>query len=361
MTPQPETVIAPRLLEWYDREGRKDLPWQLEPTPYRVWVSEIMLQQTQVAVVVPYFERFMARFPALADLADAPLDEVLSLWSGLGYYARARNLHRAAIIVRDRHGGTFPTGIEAVQALPGVGRSTAGAVLSLALGQRHPILDGNVKRVLARHYAIFGWPGSSTVQSELWGIAESQTPSWRVAHYNQAMMDLGAMCCTRSRPQCGQCPLASTCLARLRGLTRELPEGRPRRVLPRRETLMLVVRDPAGRVLLRRRPPAGVWGGLWSLPEADPGAAPEDWCLSQLGQRPARVELLATRRHTFTHFQLVIRLADVQVERVPAGRVADSADERWCPPDAAAALGLPAPVRTIVAALPAEHGVRDSN
>jgi len=356
----PETVIAPRLLEWFEREGRKDLPWQLEPTPYRVWVSEIMLQQTRVAVVIPYFERFMARFPTLADLADAPLDAVLSHWSGLGYYARGRNLHRAAVLVRERYGGVFPTAIDAVQALPGVGRSTSGAVLSLALGQRHPILDGNVKRVLARHFAIPGWPGTASVQSELWRIAERHTPRGRVGEYNQAMMDLGAMCCTRSRPDCGCCPLAGSCLARAQGLTSELPHGRPKRALPQRETLMLLVRDPAGRLLLRRRPPTGIWGGLWCLPEAEPVIAPEAWCHEQLGQRPRRVELLAPCRHTFTHFQLAIRLAEVEIPEAPADRIEDAPDTLWCPPAEAASLGLPAPVRTIIRAVDAGSRATDS-
>ncbi len=200
--------IAGPLLDWFDRAGRRDLPWQRDPTPYRVWVSEIMLQQTQVAVVIRYFERFMTRLPTLAHLADAPADVVLALWSGLGYYARARNLHRAAALIQERHGGRFPTDLTQVQALPGIGRSTAGAILSLALGQRHPILDGNVKRVLARRFGVDGWPGQASVLSELWRLAERHTPSERVGAYNQAMMDLGATLCTRSAPRCGTCPLA---------------------------------------------------------------------------------------------------------------------------------------------------------
>lgn len=351
--------IAPRLLDWFEREGRKDLPWQTEPTPYRVWVSEIMLQQTQVSVVIRYFERFIARFPDVCALAGAPIDEVLALWSGLGYYARARNLHRAAVLIRERHQGCFPTDFDAVQSLPGVGRSSAGAVLSLSLGQRHPILDGNVKRVLARHFAIPGWPGTSAVQSRLWQLAERETPAERVGEYNQAMMDLGAMLCTRSRPDCGRCPLVSSCVAALRGLTMELPEGRPRRALPRRETLMLLVRDADGRLLLNRRPPSGIWGGLWSLPEADPGTSPRDWCRENLGRSPERVELLDERRHTFTHFQLVIRLAEVRLPGF-ADRVADDADEQWCLPREAVALALPAPVRKIIETAEIRSGTTDS-
>jgi A/G-specific adenine glycosylase len=229
-----DTIAGP-LLAWFDHSGRKDLPWQRDPAPYRVWVSEIMLQQTQVAVVIPYFERFMLRLPTLADLAAAPLDEVLALWSGLGYYARARNLHRAACLIQERDGGSFPTDIREVQALPGIGRSTAGAILSLALGQRHPILDGNVKRVLARHFGVEGWPGEAKVLAELWRLAERHTPAERVGDYNQAMMDLGATLCTRSAPQCRACPLAPTCVASIEGRQQGLPQARPARTLPRRD------------------------------------------------------------------------------------------------------------------------------
>ena len=231
--PRPEgcpdpTPIAPALLAWFDRAGRKDLPWQRDPSPYRVWVSEIMLQQTQVSVVIPYFERFLARFPTLADLAAATPDEVLALWSGLGYYARGRNLHRAAIIAMAAHGGALPTDIEALESLPGIGRSTAGAILSLSLGQRHPILDGNVKRVLARRFGVEGWPGRSEVLGTLWRLAERETPVERVADYNQAMMDLGATLCTRATPACPRCPLAAACVARAGGVNRpSRPRARP--------------------------------------------------------------------------------------------------------------------------------------
>ena len=213
--------FSDRILAWYDRHGRKDLPWQRERSPYRVWVSEIMLQQTQVATVIPYFERFMARFPDCGALADADLDAVLHLWSGLGYYARARNLHRAARVVRDEHAGTFPTDFDTVVALPGIGRSTAGAILAQACGQRHAILDGNVKRVLARHHAVAGWPGETAVANRLWDYAEGHTPLKRVADYTQAMMDLGATVCTRARPRCGECPLADSCAAHSAGNPRD--------------------------------------------------------------------------------------------------------------------------------------------
>jgi A/G-specific adenine glycosylase len=351
--------IADPLLEWFDRAGRKDLPWQRDPTPYRVWVSEIMLQQTQVAVVIPYFERFMGRLPTLTDLAEAPDDLVLGLWSGLGYYARARNLRRTARLIRDRHGGRFPVDIESLQALPGIGRSTAGAILSLALGQRHPILDGNVKRVLARRFGIPGWPGKAAVLSELWRLAERHTPARRVAAYNQAMMDLGATLCTRSAPACGRCPLGPECIARLQGRQAELPAPRPARELPRRQTLMILAYDARGEILLERRPPAGIWGGLWSLPETAPGSDLAVWCQERLGAYPERVEMLPPRRHSFSHFALDIRVAALWLSE-PGPRVADGASERWVDARSTADLGLPAPVRTIVqAAIPlpdTDHG-----
>lgn len=240
--------FAARLLRWYDRHGRKDLPWQRARTPYTVWVSEVMLQQTQVATVIPYFERFMARFPDVRTLADAPLDAVLAHWSGLGYYSRARNLHRAAQQIRDRHGGVFPEDMDAIAALPGIGRSTAGAILAQALGQRHAILDGNVKRVLTRHRAIAGWPGQSAVERRLWEIAEAETPHARVADYTQAIMDLGAMVCTRARPRCGACPVADDCAARAAGTVSRYPAPKPRKTLPVRQTRMLLVTNGEGEV-----------------------------------------------------------------------------------------------------------------
>lgn len=342
-------AIATPLLDWFDREGRKDLPWQRDPTPYRVWVSEIMLQQTQVAVVIPYFDRFMARLPTLTRLAEAPEDLVLALWSGLGYYARARHLHRAARLIQDRHGGRFPADIVALQALPGIGRSTAGAVLSLALGQRHPILDGNVKRVLARRFGVDGWPGRATVLARLWRLAEEHTPNERVGAYNQAMMDLGATLCTRSAPACGRCPLAEACVARRSGRQTELPQTRPSRVVPRRETLMILARNADGEILVERRPPAGIWGGLWSLPETTTDRDPVDWCRERLGQTPDRVEMLPPRRHTLSHLVLEIRVVALSVS-VPQNAVADGSAAKWAPIRSIAELGVPTPVRSIIQA-----------
>lgn len=257
--------FAARVLEWYSACGRKALPWQANRTPYRVWVSEIMLQQTQVATVIPYYRRFVDAFPDVAALAGAGLDDVLRHWSGLGYYARARNLHRAARAVVEQHGGRFPERVEDAVALPGIGRSTAGAILSLACGQRHPILDGNVKRVLARYHAVEGWPGKSSVSSELWAHAECHTPHESVAEYNQAMMDLGATVCTRT-PDCDACPVRGDCRARNLGLQRRYPGRREKRAKPRRRTHMaLALFD--GAVYLEKREASGIWGGLWSLPE----------------------------------------------------------------------------------------------
>ena len=308
------TPFAGRLIGWYARHGRKNLPWQRDPTPYRVWVSEIMLQQTRVSVVIGYYERFMARFPGLAALADAPLDDVLGLWTGLGYYSRARNLHRAAAVVRDRHGGAMPRDLDALVALPGIGRSTAGAILALSHGDRHPILDGNVKRVLCRYHGIGGWPGEGRVERTLWELAERHTPREDVAAHTQAIMDLGATLCLRSRPLCAMCPLEADCAARREGAQAKYPAPRPRRETPRRETAFLVLRDPGGSLLLERRPPAGIWGGLWCFPECAPGADVEAVCRSRFGVRPAATTALAPIAHGFTHFKLDVHPILVEVD-----------------------------------------------
>ncbi len=339
--------FAPRVLAWFAAHGRKDLPWQRDRSPYRVWVSEIMLQQTQVATVIPYFERFMARFPSVESLAAAPLDEVLHHWSGLGYYARARNLHRAAGQLCAEHAGRFPERIEAVEALPGVGRSTAGAILSLALGQRHPILDGNVKRVLSRHFAVTGWPGEAAVARRLWGYAEQLTPARGVDDYNQAMMDLGATLCLRARPRCGDCPVSDSCLAYRRGTQREHPGPRPRKVLPVRSVQMLLVRDRAGGLLLERRPPAGIWGGLWCLPELAADADPDSWSRSVLGCAAGAGRVLDTRRHTFSHFHLDIRPREILLQR-PGCTVLEPGRWLWYKPWEPQPVGLAAPVARLL-------------
>ncbi|TCO80477.1 A/G-specific DNA-adenine glycosylase [Plasticicumulans lactativorans] len=336
-------------MRWYDTHGRKSLPWQQSPTPYRVWVSEIMLQQTQVATVVGYFERFTARFPDLAALAAASLDEVLHLWSGLGYYARARNLHRAAQLVVAEHGGAFPTTLEAVAALPGIGRSTAAAILSLAGGQPHPILDGNVKRVLARHAGVDGWPGAAQVLARLWRLAEARAPAARVGAYNQGMMDLGALVCVRARPACGACPVAADCIARRDGRQGDWPAPKPRRTLPVRTTAMLLLHAADGVVLLEQRPPTGIWGGLWSFPECPPGADIDTWCRERWGFATEGSERLAPLRHTFSHFHLDIEPVLVRVQALPE-RVMD-AGWVWYNSRRPDARGLAAPVQRLLACL----------
>jgi A/G-specific adenine glycosylase len=346
--------FAPRLLNWFALHGRHDLPWQRDATPYRVWVSEIMLQQTQVSVVVPYFERFMQRFPDLQLLAAAEQDQVLHLWSGLGYYARARNLHRAARLIVAEHQGRFPEQIEALEALPGIGRSTAGAILSLALGQHHPILDGNCKRVLARCFAIPGWPGSSAVLAQLWALAEALTPIEQVADFNQAMMDLGATLCKRSRPACSLCPLADCCQALAQDAVGAYPAPKPRKPTPLRVAQLLLIQDQQGQVLLQRRPPAGIWGGLWTPPELSVDADARHWCRSQLEASVRRLEMLPRRRHTFSHFQLEMRPVWVTLDSATA-RIGDQPDATWIDPAQPGVLGLPAPIRSLLTELAAKR------
>ncbi len=339
--------FSQRVLAWFDRHGRSDLPWQADPTPYRVWVSEIMLQQTQVATVIPYYERFMARFPDVECLAAAEQDQVLHHWSGLGYYARARNLHAAAQIICDRHAGRFPEDLEVLLALPGIGRSTAGAILALANNQRHAILDGNVKRVLARFHALEGWPGQAAVQKALWLLAEQYTPVTKVAAYTQAMMDLGATVCTRSNPACDGCPLQADCAAHALGRPTDYPSPRPRKALPLRKTRMLLLRNAAGEVLLERRPPAGVWGGLWSFPELAADEALESGCVERLGCDVQLVDEWHAIRHTFTHFQLQITPVLAITNEHPAGVMEGSA-RLWYKPDSRDELGFAAPVERLL-------------
>jgi A/G-specific adenine glycosylase len=339
--------FARRVLGWFDLFGRKDLPWQRNPTPYRVWVSETMLQQTQVAVVIPYFERFMARFPTVEDLAAAEQDEVLHQWSGLGYYARARNLHSSARILTNEHSGEFPRDLDQVQALPGIGRSTAGAILSLAWGQHQSILDGNVKRVLARYWAQPGWPGRSAVLARLWELSEACTPAQRTGDYNQAMMDLGATICTRANPRCDGCPLTHGCRALAKGDPAVYPHPKPRKAIPVRETRMLIIRNGVGEILLERRPPTGVWGGLWSLPECATSDSPEDWCMRRLGVSPGPVEMLRVRRHTFSHFHLDITPFHVPLTGA-SSVIGDVLAAIWYHPSQAVSLGLAAPVTRLL-------------
>lgn len=345
--------FAARLLRWHATGGRHDLPWQHPRTPYRVWLSEIMLQQTQVKTAAPYFERFAAALPTLPALAAAPLDQVLALWSGLGYYARARNLHAAAKRCVELHGGELPRDIDALTALPGIGRSTAAAILSQAWGDAHAILDGNVKRVLARYHGIEGWPGSPAVEKRLWTLAESHVADaahagLRMADYTQAQMDLGATICTRANPACILCPLQGDCVARREGRTAELPTPRPGKVLPQRHAHVLWLEDAHGRVLLERRPPAGVWASLWSLPQLEPDStAVRDWLDARMSGADAPAEPLPTIAHGFSHYRLdlqPLRWRNVSL-RV---QVADNDALRWVARDELAHLGIPAPVRRLL-------------
>lgn len=337
--------FAQRLLRWHQKSGRHALPWQQPRSAYRVWVSEIMLQQTQVTTVIPYFEKFMQQFPDLQALAAADSDAVMAAWAGLGYYSRARNLHRAAQQICAEHEGEFPQDFDAVLALPGIGRSTAGAILAQAYGQRHAILDGNVKRVLSRHQAVDGWPGIPKVEKRLWALSESLTPEDRLADYTQAIMDLGATVCKRARPQCGLCPVRSDCQALAQDRVDQYPVRRPKRIRPLRSVRMLLLCTDMDEVLLLKRPPAGIWGGLWSLPEVPPDMAPEEYCREQLGLDTGQLTEVTGLRHGFTHFEL-----DIQPFRAVAANdrtVREDGGQLWyklAPQDAAQAPGMPAPI-----------------
>jgi A/G-specific adenine glycosylase len=335
-------AFAARLLSWFDEHGRHDLPWQQDPSPYRVWVSEIMLQQTQVTTVVPYYERFMARFPTVSQLAQAPLDDVLHLWSGLGYYARARNLHRAAGEIVQRFGGELPESVDGMISLPGIGRSTAGAVLALSRDQRYPILDGNVKRVLSRFHEIEGWPGDSATLKLLWQLAERHTPVTRVSAYTQAIMDLGATVCTRRRPACTVCPVSAECSAARSGRQHALPAARPRRKRPLRRRRCVVVESPHGEVLLQRRPAEGIWGGLWSFPELDDEQPAQAWCKQLLGGVALTERGADPIRHGFTHFELILEPVRITLVDGPTEAL-DNADYLWYKP-ARTRVGVPAPI-----------------
>jgi A/G-specific adenine glycosylase len=336
------------LLAWFDQHGRKHLPWQQERTPYRVWVSEIMLQQTQVNTVIPYYHRFMLRFPSVQDLAEAPEDVVLHHWTGLGYYARARNLHRTAQIVSREHGGVFPQDVAALSALPGIGRSTAGAILALGSGKRAVILDGNVKRVLTRAFCIEGWPDQPKVQAQLWQIAEELTPQERCADYTQAIMDLGATLCSRSRPACGLCPLQHLCQAHASNRCDAFPQRKPRKELPVKSTFMLLFHDrQQQRVLLEKRPPQGIWGGLWSFPETDDISNFDAALNGQLLTDAKDLQRWSALRHTFSHYHLDITPVLIPLDRQ---HVSIMENERWHwydlrRPDE---LGLAAPVKKLL-------------
>jgi len=337
-----------RLVAWQRRHGRHDLPWQHTRDPYRIWLAEIMLQQTQVATVVPYYRRFLAAFPDVCALAGAHSDRVLEQWSGLGYYRRAHHLHEAAKVVVERHGGVFPGEAQAIATLPGIGRSTAAAIAVFGFGERAAILDGNVRRVLARHRGVEGFPGAAKVETKLWSLVESLLPDADIEIYTQALMDLGATVCTRASPRCGECPLASDCVALRDGRTATLPSPRPKKSVPQRAVRVLVI-ERAGALLLEKRPPAGIWAGLWSLPEVDVGTDIARHCMARFAANVVVGEELPAIEHAFTHYRLTIRPQRVGARTWPSR--AEAPGLAWLTRDDALAAALPAPIRKLLKSL----------
>lgn len=350
-----EFEFADRVVTWFQQHGRQHLPWQQDPTPYRVWVSEIMLQQTQVATVIPFYTRFIKQFPTIDTLAQATQDEVLHQWTGLGYYARARNLHKASRIIHTEYNNQFPEDIETLLTLPGIGRSTAGAILTLACKQRHPILDGNVKRVLTRYHAISGWPGQSNIEKILWQLAEQHTPHQHVAEYTQAMMDLGASVCVRGKPRCDVCPLTKACLARQQNNQMKFPTAKTKKHLPVRDTVFIIMQNDKGEYLLQKRPPTGIWGGLWSFPECKKNADINYWVKENFSYEVKTINIEPTIQHTFSHFQLDITPAVVTVQPTKEN-IRENGRYRWSGMNNGEQIGLPAPVKKIVEELNATHG-----
>lgn len=352
------TDFASRLITWQKVHGRHDLPWQNTTDPYAIWVSEIMLQQTQVAAVIGYYSKFMTRFPTIAALANASQDEVLQHWSGLGYYSRARNLHNAAQTIVDVHGGVFPQDFDTIQTLSGIGRSTAAAIASFAFQQVQTILDGNVKRVLTRYFAIAGWPSTPKVEKSLWLLAEQLLPPTDMVAYTQGLMDLGATVCTRSKPKCSACPLQQNCLARLQNLTTQLPTPKPKKTILEKNTTMLILRQH-DEVMLVKRPSSGIWGGLWSFPEFEETTSPgqalnngylntdyEHSCLNQFGVSATAEQALPTFSHTFTHFKLHIKPQPLTV--LKQSLQAKESAYVWLSIEEALGAAIPTPVRNIL-------------
>lgn len=365
----PKTsIFAEKVLGWFDEHGRKDLPWQQDITPYRVWISEIMLQQTQVKTVIPYYQKFMQSFPDVKSLANAPLDEVLQHWSGLGYYARARNMHKAANMICTDLSGELPDNLQGLQDLPGIGRSTAAAILSLSHNQQQPILDGNVKRVLCRVFAVQGWPGQSVVLKKLWAIAEKLVPDNRNGDYTQAMMDLGATLCTRSKPSCQVCPLNADCLAHIQGKQSDYPHRKPKKALPERHTVMLLIQKDdstdSNTILMEKRPPVGIWGGLWCFPQFDNKNLAQDWLTINFGEGSSTALSDATSysrfSHTFSHFKLDIEAHKINILKIPCETpiklaVAESSDRLWYNLETNFEGGLAAPVKQLLNRLKKEQ------
>jgi len=339
--------FARQVLAWYQANGRHDLPWQHKPYPYSVWISEIMLQQTQVTTVIPYFKRFIMRFPEVAVLARSTLDEVLHQWTGLGYYARARNLHKTAQIISNDYQNQFPNNLESLIKLPGIGQSTAGAILTLACQQRHPILDGNVKRVLTRYHALTGWPGQAKVERELWVLAGQHTPFENVAEYTQAMMDLGATVCVRNKPLCETCPVSRDCLAKQQNRQQEFPTPKPTKSLPIRKTIFVIMQNVQGEFLLEKRPPSGIWGGLWAFPECKINTNIKKWIKYNLGYSVSNILRKPMIRHTFSHFHLNIVPAVAYTGKI-INQVRDNSSYRWYQVKNVDEIGMPAPVKKIM-------------
>ena len=341
-------MFSKQVLAWFQLHGRKDLPWQQNPDPYRIWVSEIMLQQTRVDTVIPYYQRFIRRFPDVRELADAEVDEILHYWAGLGYYARARNLHKTARQVCEFYQGRFPDDMQEMSALPGIGRSTAAAILALGFHQRHAILDGNVKRVLARYFAVEDWPGERKVEAQLWAHAESLLPisKGQVADYTQAMMDIGATLCTRVNPDCLSCPVQNGCQAFRQHRQHELPTARPSRILPQRKIQVAMVQDVQGAIWLEKRPPAGIWGGLYSFPEFVDDASLLEWLDNRYGELVCKTQALPVMTHTFSHYRLHMHLKLVQLAVQSIGVMEDDAGVWYKAP--CEKIGLAAPVRKVL-------------
>ena len=333
------------VLSWFDLHGRHDLPWQQSKQAYPTWISEIMLQQTQVSTVIPYFQRFIEKFPDVFTLAAADIDEVLHLWTGLGYYARARNLHRAANQVVDQYQGEFPLSVPELEALSGIGKSTAGAILSISSNRRAAILDGNVKRVLARFYAVEGWSGKADVAKQLWQFAEHNTPYTRAGDYTQAMMDMGATLCTRSKPKCNYCPLLSGCSAQAQDKVSEFPHSKPKKTLPVRQTLMLIIENQYSEKLLYQRPPSGLWGGLWSLPQVADLRDVQAECGLDIDINAA--VYLTPVRHTFSHFHLDITPVRVSL-KTDSQHIMEALPTLWYNSAQPAEVGLAAPVKKLL-------------
>jgi A/G-specific adenine glycosylase len=352
--PRRGPSFAAQIVAWHSRHGRRDLPWQASRDVYRVWLSEVMLQQTQVSTVIPYFERFCARFPDVTALAAAPLADVLSLWSGLGYYARARNLHACAKKLVEHCGGRFPSDAQSLARLPGIGRSTAAAIAAFCFDECVPILDGNVKRVLTRYFGIEGFPGAPAIERQLWILAESLLPnSGDMPAYTQGLMDLGATLCRRRSPDCTACPLRSGCRARREARVDELPTSRPARSEPQRSAWALLALHEAS-ALLQRRAPAGIWGGLLAPPQFD--SLDALLAAARALDGSAEPQPLAPRRHAFTHFTLTLRPYRLDLRRLPTAVRED--DQVWLPLAEIDSAALPAPVRVLLRELSAAAGQR---